>query len=262
MQPANQIVVVKIGGSTLGAQDTSLADVAALAGQGMQPVVVHGGGATITQWMATMGVRAEFVQGLRVTDAASLEVVTAVLAGLINKQLVATLWSLGANAVGVSGADGALLRGSVERPELGFVASKLEIDPHPIQVLIAAGYIPIIAPLALLPSPAGERKGQLLNVNGDTAAGAIATALEASRLVFLTDVDGVLDSSGRLIPRISNQQGDSLISSGIVKGGMIPKLEACAYAAAHGTPSHMVNGLLPSALLDCINGTLAGTAVV
>ena len=262
MQPTNEILVVKIGGSTLGAQDTSLADVAALAQQGIQPVVVHGGGAAVTRWMARMGVQAEFVQGLRVTDASSLEVVIAVLSGLINKQLVATLLSMEARAVGVSGADGALLRGIVERPELGFVVSRLTVDPEPIQVLVNAGYIPVIAPLALLERPEEGAEGQLLNVNADTAAGAIAGALQASRLVFLTDVDGVLDPNGRLIPRISSRQGDGFIHSGVVKGGMVPKLEACLYAAARGTPSHMVNGTRPSALLDCINGTLTGTSVI
>ena len=262
MQPTNKTIVVKIGGSTLGAQDTSLADVATLARQGVQPVVVHGGGAAVTQWMATMGIRAEFVHGLRVTDAPSLEVVIAVLSGLINKQLVATLHGLGAKAVGVSGADGALLRGSVEQPDLGLVAGKLTVDPRPIETLVNAGYIPVIAPLALLEHPEKGSEGQLLNVNADTAAGAIAGALQATRLVFLTDVEGVLDSNGRLIPRISSRQGNGFIRSGVVKGGMIPKLDACLYAAERGTPSSMVNGTRPSALLDCVSGRLAGTSIV
>ena len=262
MQASNKIVVVKIGGSTLGSQDTSLADLVALTGQGIQPVVVHGGGSTITQWMAKMGLGAEFVQGLRVTDAASLEVVAAVLAGLINKQLVATLQGTGGRAIGISGADGAMLQGGIDRPELGFVAGKLTVDPQPVQTLVAAGYIPVIAPLALLGSPGGKGGSQLLNVNADTAAGAVAVALGAVRLVFLTDVDGILDQSGRLIPSVSSRQGDNLIGSGTVKGGMIPKLEASLHAASHGTPSYMVNGTRPSALLDCMNGTLAGTAVV
>lgn len=262
MQTSNKIVVVKIGGSTLGSQDTSLADVVALTGQGIQPVVVHGGGSTITQWMDKMGLRSEFVQGLRVTDAASLEVVTAVLAGLINKQLVATLLSLGGKAIGLSGADGAMLQGGMDRPELGFVAGKLRVDPRPIQTMVAAGYLPVIAPLAVLGSPEGQDSSQLLNVNADTAAGAIAVALDAARLVFLTDVDGVLDHNGRLIPRITSQQADNLMGTGVVKGGMIPKLEASLHAASHGTPSYMVNGTRPSALLDCINGRFAGTSVV
>jgi acetylglutamate kinase len=262
MQPSNKIVVIKIGGSTLGSQDTSLADVVALTGQGIQPVVVHGGGSTITQWMAKMGLRAEFVQGLRVTDAASLEVVAAVLAGLINKQLVATLLGMRGNAIGLSGADGAMLQGGIDRPELGFVAGKLRVDPRPIRTLVGAGYIPVVAPLALLESPGSEGGSQLLNVNADTAAGAIAVALGAARLVFLTDVDGVLDREGRLLPRVSSQQADNLMGTGVVKGGMIPKLEASLHAASHGTPSYMVNGTRPSALLDCINGTLTGTSVV
>ena len=263
MIATSSIVVVKIGGSTLGAHDSSLADIVAMQHQGMRPVVVHGGGSAITQWMAKLGIRAEFVDGLRVTDAASLEVVAAVLAGLINKQLVALLLGLKGKAVGFSGADGALLQGSIERPNLGFVAGNtLEVDPGPVHALLERAYIPVIAPLAVQQSADGSEGCQLLNVNADTAAGAIAVALGASHLVFLTDVDGVLDSSGRLIPRVSSHQADGLIGSGIVKEGMIPKLEASLYAASHGTPSFLINGTRPSALMECLNGTLTGTAVV
>ena len=250
MSTSNTISVVKIGGSTLGSQDTSLADVVALQQQGFQVVIVHGGGAAVTQWMAKLGIQAQFVEGLRVTDAPSLEVVTAVLAGLINKQLVAELLQLGGRAVGISGADGPTLRGHADRPELGFVASSVDVEPGPIRAIISAGYIPVIAPLAVN----AQEGHQLLNLNADTAAGAIAVALGAAHLVFLTDVDGVLDNNGRLIPRLSTHQSDDLVRSGAIKGGMIPKLEASLLAAGHGARAHIINGTVPSALRDCMSG--------
>jgi acetylglutamate kinase len=262
MSTPNSIIVAKIGGSTLGAQDTTLADVVSLQQRGMRLVVVHGGGSAISQWMAKLGIRTEFVDGLRVTDAAGIEVVCAVLAGLINKQLVSTVLGMSGRAVGLSGADGATLQGTVDRPGLGFVAGGVEVDPGVIQTLVGAGYIPIIAPLAVQRTEGGGHGQQLLNVNADTAAGAIAVALSASRLVFLTDVDGVMDNGGRVIPRISSRQAEGLVGSGVIKGGMLPKLEASLYAASHGTPAHVINGTRAAALLDCIDGTLTGTSIV
>ena len=262
MTTQSAVIVVKIGGTALGASDTSLADVAALQRHGHCPVVVHGGGPLVTQWMAKLGIRAEFVDGLRVTDAPSLEVVSAVLAGMVNKQLVSMLSGLGAQVVGISGADGAMLRGKVGQPNLGLVASEVEVDPRPVQTLLNAGYIPVIAPLALGNTHDAGPGHQLLNVNADTVAGALAVALGASRLVFLTDVDGILDSSGRVIPRITNQVAEALLTSGVVKGGMVPKMEASLEAAAHKTPAHIINGTAPSALLECVNGAVMGTAIV
>ncbi len=262
MATPNSIVVVKIGGSTLGAGDTSLADVVTLHQSGTCPVVVHGGGPAITQWMAKLGVRAEFIGGLRVTDAEGLEVVTAVLAGLVNKTLVAALSALGGRAVGLSGADGHMLIGAVDQPSLGFVAGSVEVDTAPIQAVVDAGYIPVIAPLAMERAESGSHPHQLLNVNADTAAGAIAEALGAAHLVFLTDVDGVLDTNGRLIHRVSSQQGQGLMGSGAIKGGMIPKVEASLRAAAKGTPSHIVNGTKPSTLMECLQKTGVGTLIV
>lgn len=250
-------IVVKVGGSTLSAEDTSLDDVAALWQAGKRPVVVHGGGSAVTSWMTKLGARAEFVRGLRVTDAASLDMVTAVLAGLVNKQLVAVLQRKGAHAAGLSGADGGMLRGTVTDPALGFVAGAVEADARPVQALLAAGYVPVIAPLAV-----DVVNGyQLLNVNADTAAGAIAIALHAQHLVFLTDVDGILDSSGRLLQRVRGDMAETLIASGVVKGGMIPKVEACVQAARNGVLAHIVNGTRQDALAGCLAGTFTGTAV-
>ena len=252
------IILVKIGGSTLGADDTSFGDIVALQQQGARPVVVHGGGPAITSWMAKMGIPAEFARGLRITDAPSLEVATAILAGLINKQLVAALRSLGANAVGISGADGGLLRGTIVEPELGLVAGALDVDVSLLDDLLSGGYVPVIAPIATEASNAA----QLLNVNADSAAGAIAAALGAAHLVFLTDVDGILNPTGHVIERVPLVTGESLVHSGVVKGGMIPKLEACLEARKAGAHASIVNGTHPRALLACLDGSVTGTTVV
>ena len=251
-------IVVKIGGSTLGAHDTTLHDLVDLQRQGVNPVVVHGGGKLISQWMESMGVRPRFVGGLRVTDAASLEVVVAILAGLVNKELVAGIAALGGRAVGISGADGGMLEAEASDPELGLVGAVTGVRTEPVKALLGAGYMPVVAPL-------GYRKGRaedsLLNVNGDTAAGAIAAALGAERLVFLTDVEGVLDSSRRLMPRITERQARGLVGSSVVVGGMKPKIEACLAAVREGSITQIVDGRSPGALSRVLSGETMGTRV-
>ena len=250
-------IVVKIGGSTLGAHDTTLEDLVALQRQGASPVVVHGGGQLISQWMETRGVRPRFVRGLRVTDAPSLEIVIAILAGLVNKELVARIVALGGKAIGISGADGGMLEATVSDPELGLVGTVTRVNTEPVEALLGAGYIPVVAPL-------GFRTGQtesLLNVNGDTAAGAIAAALGSERLVFLTDVEGVLDSSRRLIPRITERQARGLVRSAVVVGGMRPKIEACLAAVKEGSVTQIVDGRRPGALSRALSGEPMGTRV-
>ena len=254
---SSDTIVVKIGGSTLGADDTSFADIAALRKAGTSIVIVHGGGPQVTSWMGKMGVRSEFVEGLRITDEAGLDVATAVLTGLINKQLAAEISSYGVSAVGLSGVDGGLLRGTVTNQNLGFVAGTIEVDPRVLDSLLSGSHVPVISPIAI--QATNER--QLLNVNADTVAGAVAVGIGASHLVFLTDVDGILDSTGRLIRRIPHDTGDSLIASGVVKGGMIPKLDACLKASTEGVSAYIVNGKKPGALMGCLGGTMVGTTV-
>ena len=197
------------------------------------------------------------LERLRRFYAAGLDVATAVLAGLVNKRLVAEISSYGVSAVGVSGVDGGLLRGTVTDEELGFVAGTVEVDPRPLDILLAGGYVPVISPIGVRSS---DRR-QLLNVNADTVAGAVAVAIGASHLVFLTDVNGILDGNGGLIRKIPLDRGEGLIRSGIVKGGMIPKLEACLKARQAGISAHIVNGTQPGALIGCLEGTATGTAV-
>ncbi len=257
------VVVVKIGGSTLGDHDTTLRDVVELQRRGGRPVVVHGGGKVISEWMAARGVRPRFVRGLRVTDAAVLDIVVAVLAGVVNKSLVSSIQALGGRAVGLSGVDGGLLRAKQGDPDLGLVGDEVAADPEPVRAVLSAGFIPVIAPVAarLPEEDAADAGASMLNVNADTAAGRIAAALDADRLVFLTDVAGVMDSSRRVIPRLTERQAHSLMSSDVVAGGMIPKLEACVTALERVGHARIVDGRRPGALLDSLSGRPVGTRV-
>ena len=255
-------IVVKIGGSTLGSHDTTLEDLVALQGQGVQPVVVHGGGRTISEWMERQGVRPRFVRGLRVTDEPSLDIVVAVLSGVVNKDIVASILALNGRAVGLSGVDGGMLRAEVMDPELGLVGNVVEVSPEPARALMKAGFMPVIAPVAVRsPEEAGTHGGSLLNVNADTAAGEVALALGAERLVFLTDVPGVMDSSRRVMPRLTRRQAGGLMSSGVVAGGMVPKIGACLRALDDVGSTHIVDGREPHALRDVLDGADLGTRV-
>ena len=258
---AHGTIVAKIGGSTFGSHDTTLEDLVALQRQGTRTVVVHGGGKVITEWLIRQGIRPRFVRGLRVTDAASLEVVVAVLTGVVNKSLISSLLALGGKAMGISGADGAMLRASIDDAELGLVGKVLSVSPEPIAAVLNAGYMPVIAPVAVQSSDEAGNEASLLNVNADTAAGEIAAAIGATQLVILTDVAGVLDSSRRLIPRLTERQARGLMRSNVVDGGMVPKLEACLTALEHVGLAQIVDGRRPGALLDALAGTAPGTRV-
>jgi acetylglutamate kinase len=256
-----ELLVVKIGGSTLGSHDTTLADLAELQRRGLRPIVVHGGGALVSDWLKRLDMPTRFEGGLRVTDAASLQVVVAVLAGLVNKQLVAQLGALDAVAVGLSGADGQMLQCRLADEKLGFVGEIVAVNPGPFVRVLLAAAIPVIAPIGLLFE--GEHAtGHLLNINADTAAGAIAAALGARWLVFLTDVPGVLGAGGETLSRLSAASAHDLIASGTIAGGMIPKVEACLQAAAAGALSTIVDGRNEHALLQVIEGLAAATTIV
>lgn len=256
-QPDSGTTVVKLGGSTLGEHDTSLRDIAQARRDGRSIVVVHGGGATINAWLARAGIEARFVRGLRITDAASLEVVVAVLAGLVNKQLVAELSALGAPAIGISGADSLILQARRFDDDLEYVGEIVRVNPYAIEELLRLGHLPVIAPVTI-----EADGGQLLNTNADTAAGEIAAALRAERLVFLTDVEGVLDGERRLLPKLRLPEARGLIASGVAGGGMIPKLEAAVRAASAGAATLIVDGTQPRALARVFAGEDQGTTIV
>ncbi len=254
------ILVVKIGGSTLGSHDTTLKDLVALQRRGLRPVVVHGGGALVSEWLSRHNVPTRFERGLRVTDRESLEVVVAVLAGLVNKELVASMAALGGSAAGLSGVDGGLLRARVRDPALGFVGDIVEVDTRSILRLVEDGVVPVVAPV-VAEWGGGQPTGKLLNSNADTAAGALATALGARWLLFLTDVPGVRSDGGQVMARISGDEAVQLIESGVVEGGMIPKVEACLQAARSGSVSVIADGRREQAVISLVEGKTMGTIV-
>ena len=261
-----ETVVIKYGGHAMGDSATArkfAADVVLLKLVGIQPVVVHGGGPQISAMLERAGVKSRFVDGLRVTDAATMEVAEMVLAGAVNKELAHLISQAGAEAdvrgVGLSGKDGRILiaeraKRTTKDPDsqieavvdLGFVGEPSHVDPTLIRALIEAkeDYIPVIAPVA-----AGV-DGATYNVNADSAAGAVAGALSAKRFLLLTDVEGVLDSDGRLIREMSRADAKRLIDTGVATGGMIPKLETCIAALDAGVEAAVIlDGRKPHALL-------------
>ncbi|MCS7206948.1 MAG: acetylglutamate kinase [Dehalococcoidia bacterium] len=254
-------VVVKIGGAALATTDTSLDDIATLFQQGIPLVVVHGGGVVISQWMQRSGAMPRFIRGLRVTDPPTLEVVVAVLAGLVNKQIVAALQAKGVQTLGLSGADGLLLQAQQADPELGLVGKVVAVNPAPVLGALQQGYLPVVAPIGIGVRADGGCDGLLLNINGDTAAGALAKALHARLLVFLTDVEGVLDGAKRLLPRLLPQQARALMESGVVAGGMIPKIEACLDALATIPKAVIADGRRPHTLVEVVHGASLGTLI-
>lgn len=235
-------IVVKIGGSTLGSHDTTLRDVVALQRMQIKVVLVHGGGAVISDWLKRVGKQPIFSRGLRVTDAETMELVTMTLAGKVNKGLVGQIQALGGTAVGLSGVDGGLIRARQKDPDLGAVGEVTGVDRTVVDVLTSAGAIPVVAPIALADD------GTALNLNADTAAGEIAAAIRADRLIFLTDVPGI-SHNGKLLTTLTSRRVAALIEAGVIGGGMIPKAEACVRALAAGQRSHIIDGRQPHALI-------------
>ena len=239
-------LVVKVGGSTLGEADTTFRDLAALARAGETLVVVHGGGPEASRWLEAMDIPSRFERGLRITDERVLPVVVAVFAGLVNKRIVAALQAEGLTAAGIAGVDGHTLECGIIAPELGAVGRPVTVHTELIETLTAAGIVPVVSSIGYVPS---DGEDLLVNVNADDAASAIAAALGARLLVYLTDVEGVRDASGNAIASLTTDDAQALIDDGTVSGGMIPKVEACLRAAAQGVASQIVDGREPGALL-------------
>ncbi len=254
----NNITVVKIGGSTLGSYDTTIKDLVTMQKQNISVVVVHGGAKTASEWLAKLNVQTSFINGLRVTDKDSLAVVTAVYAGLVNKELVAAIQDAGGNAVGLSGSDGNLLYAIIKNPQLGYVGDITKVNTKILNLLLDAGYIPVVAPISF---GSIDGKATLLNVNGDTVAGEIAAELSAKSLIFLTDVDGIHDDSGELVSKLSLNEARNLISSGTATGGMIPKIEACLKASISVPELHIINCKKSHALLNRLDNQTGGTII-
>jgi acetylglutamate kinase len=246
-----KITVVKIGGSTLGNHDTTLEDLVELQKQGKSLVVVHGGAKVTSEWLARLGIPTSFVNGLRVTDAETLKVVTAALGGLVNKELVVAIQALGGKAVSLSGCDGNLLWASIKSPELGYAGEVVAVDTTPLKLLLEASYMPVVSPVSF---GSVEGRTMLLNVNGDTAAGEIAATLAAEKLVFLTDVNGIHDGLGKMIPVLKSAEVKNMLASGIASGGMVPKLEASLRALTTTQVVRIVDGKVSHTLLHEISG--------
>ena len=249
-------LVIKLGGSALDNQRDALEDIVWLRGLGAYPVLAHGGGPEINEWLARTGLPRRFERGLRVTDAATLDVVRMVLAGKVNGDLVRLLVSLGGNAVGLTGLDGGLLRARQIAPDLGYVGEVTVVDAGVITALSEAGFIPVVAPLAL-----GE-DDTVLNVNGDDAAADLARGLSAAKLLYLSDVPGILDAQGRLLSELNDREVRALIAEGVISGGMIPKAEAALRALETTGRVHIVDGREPHVLIRELFTTAgAGTMI-
>jgi acetylglutamate kinase len=258
-QYSGKTVVVKYGGHAMGAGgETFASDVVLLRQLGMQPIVVHGGGPQINRMLDRLGIKSNFVNGLRVTDAETMEVVEMVLAGTINKQLVAAINAAGGVAIGLCGKDGNLIRARKEmrNGDIGFVGEPTVIAAEVIAGFKTAGMTPVIAPIGV-----GEA-GETYNINSDTVAGAVAAAAKAKRLLLLTDVPGVLDAKKQLIPELSAEAARRLIADGTISGGMIPKVETCLAAVAGGAEAAViVDGRVPHAILLELFTAGAGTLI-
>ena len=238
-----QLFVVKFGGSTLEYQRAVLHDLIWLHDLGVKVVLVHGGGPAITAWLEKLRIPTRFEQGLRVTDAQTLEVVQMVLCGQINKELVRLATEMGGNVVGLCGTDNHMVQAHVADERLGFVGEIDRIDASLVLHLIDLGYLPIIAPLGLGPD------GTCLNINADLVAAQLAGALNAERLIFLSDVNGVRLADGTHLSELDAARAHTLLDEGVISGGMIPKITACLDALANVPRVHIVNGSTPHVLL-------------
>jgi len=241
------VVVIKFGGHAMGntkAMASFARDVVLMRQVGVNPVVIHGGGPMINEYLARLGIQSKFVRGKRVSDAATVEVVEMVLSGLINKRITQAINLQGGRAVGLSGKDASLMICEPDAPELGFVGRPVEINPGVVRQLFNAGMIPVIAPVGM------GRNGETFNINGDTAAGAIAAALKADRFLLLTDVAGVKDSNGDIVTRLTPTRIRQLIAEDVIAGGMLPKVETALAAMAGGVHAVVIlDGRAPNAVL-------------
>lgn len=250
-QFAGRTVVIKYGGAAMKdsqLKDKVIRDIVFMASVGMRPVVIHGGGPEINSWLDKLGIEPKFKDGLRVTDAPTMDVVEMVLVGRVNKELVSLINQAGGQAVGLCGKDGSLVTARpMTNKDVGFVGEVSTINPRLVESMVKSGYIPVIS------SVAADEFGQAYNINADTFAGEIAAALGAEKLILLTDTRGILrdyKDPSTLVTKIDIQQARELIKEGVVSGGMIPKVNCCVRSLAQGVrAAHIIDGRLPHALL-------------
>lgn len=258
-----KIVVIKYGGNAMINDDLKrqvMEDLVLLWLIGVKVVLVHGGGPEITSLMDRLGKKPEFVDGLRVTDSETIDIVQMVLAGKINKSLVTLLETLGGRAIGISGMDGRLIEARPKDPRLGFVGAITDIHIQPVLDLLEKGYIPVVSTIGC------DAEGHAYNINGDTAAARIAGALAAERLILMTDIAGVLrdrNDPASLIARVTLSEAEDLRAQGIISGGMIPKVECCVEAIRRGVSNAVImDGRVPhSILMELLTNEGAGTMI-
>ena len=261
---SGKVVVIKYGGNAMineTLKQQVMEDIALLWLIGVKVVLVHGGGPEISDTMKRLGKEAKFVDGLRVTDKETVDIVQMVLAGKINKTLVNLIQMKGGHAVGLSGIDGGIIEAAMKDEALGYVGTITKIRPQPINDLLEKNYIPVISTVA------SDRQGNTYNVNGDTAAARIAGALNAERLIMMTDIAGILrdkDDPTTLIPHITVEEAKKLYDSGVISGGMIPKVDCCIDALEHGVDNVVImDGRIPhSILMELLTDEGAGTMVM
>ena len=261
---SGKTVVIKYGGNAMINEDLKqqvMEDIALLWLIGVKVVLVHGGGPEISQTMKRLGKEAVFVDGLRVTDKETVDIVQMVLAGKINKTLVNLIQMKGGHAVGLSGIDGGILEAKVKDERLGYVGEVTKVRPQPIMDLLEKNYIPVVSTVA------SDRMGNTYNINGDTAAAYLAGALGAERLIMMTDIAGILmdkDDPATLIPQITVSEAKKLYDEGIISGGMIPKVDCCIEALEHGVNNVVImDGRIPhSILMELLTDEGAGTMVM
>jgi acetylglutamate kinase len=260
---SGHVMVIKLGGAVDAADgdvDSVLRDVVLLRFVGMRPVLVHGGGAEISAWQERIGIAPRFVNGLRVTDAPTMEIVKMVLTGKVGPDLVMRINRLGGSAIGISGEDGPTLLVRPRAPEggadLGFVGDVETVNVDPLQAILDQGRIPVVASIGL------GYDGQTYNVNADSVAAEVAVALRATKLILLTDVDGVRDGSGSLLSELDSGTAKRLVDDGVIVRGMIPKVRAAMRAASAGAAAHIIDGRVPhSLLLELLTERGVGTMV-
>lgn len=259
----NKIVVIKYGGNAMINEQLKkqvMEDIVLLRLIGVKVVLVHGGGPEINDLMDRLGKKPEFIDGLRVTDKETVDIVQMVLAGKVNKSLVNLLEMNGGRAIGLSGMDGRLIEAKQKNEKLGYVGEVTKIHIKPVTDLLDMGYIPVISTIGR------DKEGNIYNINGDTAAARIAGALEAERLIMMTDIAGILkdkDDPSTLIPKITPKEAEELYATGVVSGGMIPKVQCCVDALEHGVKNVVImDGRVPhSILLELLTDEGAGTMV-
>jgi len=265
---AGKTIVIKYGGHAMidaALQESFARDVVLLKYTGMNPVIVHGGGPQIGRMLEKLGIESRFVRGMRVTDAATMDVVEMVLVGKVNKTIVRMINQHGGRAVGLSGQDGNLIHArkltvaGVEAGEdMGMVGTVDKVDAGLIETIGRSGYIPVIAPIG------GDDRGQTFNINADLVAAHVAAALRAEKLVLLTDVEGIRGAEGTVLPSLDSETARHLIDRGVIAGGMIPKVECCLDALAAGVAkTHVIDGrVLHALLLEIFTSEGVGTEVV